>query len=114
MGARIAGDVAISADIAAANARRLGHSAGEEIKILVLHGVLHLAGFDHETDDGKMARKEVRLRKALGLPAGLIERNGQPENSYKKRRQVKSHRARNKSRAIKLGSDASRLISQTR
>jgi len=73
-----------------------------------------LAGHDHETDDGKMARKETRLRKSLGLPAGLIERNGQPKNPGRKRRQEKSHRARNKSQAIKLRSDASQLISQPR
>jgi probable rRNA maturation factor len=70
-----AGDVAISAEIAAQNARRLGHSAADEIKILTLHGVLHLAGFDHEQDRGQMARKEQRLRKQLGLPDGLIERS---------------------------------------
>jgi probable rRNA maturation factor len=68
------GDVAISADIAAANARRLGHPASQEIKILVLHGVLHLAGYDHDKDHGKMARKEQSLRKALKLPEALIER----------------------------------------
>ena len=70
-----AGDVAISADIAAQNARRLGHSPAEEIKILALHGVLHLSGYDHETDKGTMARREERLRSQLGLPVGLIERN---------------------------------------
>lgn len=70
-----AGDVAISAEIAAQNARRLGHSPAEEVKILALHGVLHLAGYDHEHDRGRMARKERALRKGLGLPAGLIERN---------------------------------------
>src|SRR5713226_10188043 len=74
-----AGDVAISAEIAAQNARRLGHSAAQEIKILVLHGVLHLAGYDHERDGGEMARKEQRLRRSLGLPSGLIERNGEVE-----------------------------------
>ena len=74
----LAGDIAISADIAAQNARHLGHSAAEEIKILVLHGMLHLAGFDHESDGGTMARKEARLRKALGLPTGLIERSAKP------------------------------------
>ena len=72
---RFAGDIAISAEIAAQNARRLHHSAAEEVKILALHGVLHLAGYDHEKDDGEMAAKEVRLRKALRLPSGLIERN---------------------------------------
>lgn len=70
-----AGDVAISADIAAKNARLLGHSTADEVKILALHGMLHLAGYDHEGDHGEMARKEVRLRKLLGLPPGLIERN---------------------------------------
>ena len=69
-----AGDIAISAEIAARNARRLGHSAADEMKILILHGLLHLAGYDHETDGGQMARKEARLRRALGLPTALIER----------------------------------------
>jgi probable rRNA maturation factor len=70
----LAGDIAISADIAAQNGRRLGHSTAAEVKVLVLHGVLHLAGYDHERDNGFMARKETRLRAALGLPTGLIER----------------------------------------
>jgi probable rRNA maturation factor len=69
-----AGDLAISAEMASQNARLLGHSPAEEIKILVLHGVLHLAGYDHEKDDGAMARREMRLRKILKLPVGLIER----------------------------------------
>ena len=72
-----AGDVAISADIAAQNARRLGHSAAVEIKILALHGVLHLAGYDHERDAGEMGRKEAGLRKKLGLPVALIARNAE-------------------------------------
>ena len=71
-----AGEIAISADIAAENAARLGHSAAEEVKILALHGVLHLAGYDHERDNGEMARKEIKLRQALGLPVALIERTG--------------------------------------
>jgi probable rRNA maturation factor len=70
----LAGEIAISAEIAAQNAFRLGHSTAEEIKILTLHGILHLAGFDHERDNGQMARKELRLRRVLRLPAGLIER----------------------------------------
>ncbi|HKH99955.1 MAG TPA: rRNA maturation RNase YbeY [Candidatus Sulfotelmatobacter sp.] len=72
--APIAGDIAISADIAARNAARLGHSAAAEVKILALHGILHLAGFDHERDNGEMARKEAKLRQALRLPVALIER----------------------------------------
>jgi probable rRNA maturation factor len=71
------GDVAISADIAAKNARLLGHSTAEEIKILTLHGLLHLAGYDHERDQGEMSRKEKRLRKLLGLLQGLVERSEQ-------------------------------------
>jgi probable rRNA maturation factor len=72
---RLAGDIAISADIAKQSARRLGHTAAQEIKILALHGVLHLAGYDHERGHGTMAGKEAELRRSLGLPAGLIERN---------------------------------------
>jgi probable rRNA maturation factor len=73
-----AGDIAIAADIAVQNARRLGHSATEEIKILVLHGVLHLAGYDHEHDRGEMASKEQSMRRQLGLPEGLLERGERP------------------------------------
>jgi probable rRNA maturation factor len=68
------GDVAISVDIAKENAERLGHAAADEIRVLVLHGVLHLAGYDHETDNGAMQAKEMLLRKKLRLPVGLIER----------------------------------------
>ena len=72
----LAGDIAISAEIAKQNARRLGHSVAQEVKILAVHGVLHLAGYDHERDHGVMASEEAALRQFLGLPAGLIERNG--------------------------------------
>jgi probable rRNA maturation factor len=72
--APLAGDIVISADIAAQNAVKLGHSAAEEVKILTLHGILHLAGFDHERDNGEMARRESELRQKLGLPVALIER----------------------------------------
>lgn len=73
--ARMAGELAISLDIARENAAHLGHSIAEEVKILVLHGILHLAGFDHEQDNGQMAREEARLRQKLNLNAGLIERS---------------------------------------
>jgi len=69
-----AGDIAISGDIARQNAARFGHSAAQEVKILTLHGILHLAGFDHERDNGRMARMEATLRQRLHLPAALIER----------------------------------------
>ena len=71
---KAAGDLAISAEIARETARRLGHSVAAEIKILALHGILHLAGFDHEHDHGEMAREESRLRRQLKLDSGLIER----------------------------------------
>ncbi|HWR37684.1 MAG TPA: rRNA maturation RNase YbeY [Clostridia bacterium] len=71
---RFAGDIAISADIARENGKQLGHGITTELKVLILHGVLHLAGYDHETDNGEMARKERRLRAELNLPDGLIER----------------------------------------
>lgn len=72
--AGVAGDVAISLAMASRNARALGHSVAEEIRILVLHGILHLAGFDHERDQGQMGEKELKLRRRLGLEIGLIER----------------------------------------
>ena len=70
------GDLAISRQRAAAQARRFGHDVHCEIEVLMLHGVLHLTGLDHETDGGEMARVEARWRRQLGLPGGLIERSG--------------------------------------
>ena len=72
--ANFSGDLAVSLDTAARNARRLGHSLAEEVRILVLHGILHLAGYDHERDNGEMARKESDLRRQLRLGSGVIER----------------------------------------
>ncbi|HXY50383.1 MAG TPA: rRNA maturation RNase YbeY [Terriglobales bacterium] len=71
---KFAGDLAVSADMAARNARLLGHPPAAEVKLLVLHGLLHLAGYDHESDSGEMARREERLRQQLGLPSALIGR----------------------------------------
>jgi probable rRNA maturation factor len=68
------GELAISIERARAQADEFGHSLVDELRILMLHGVLHLAGFDHERDLGEMARTEHRLRRTLGLPAGLIAR----------------------------------------
>jgi probable rRNA maturation factor len=68
------GDIAISLQRARAQARRYGHPTEIEIRILMLHGVLHLLGMDHEAGGGRMARAEKRWRKRLGLPEGLIER----------------------------------------
>ena len=68
------GELAISVERAREQAKLLGHDIEDEIRILMLHGVLHLLGMDHEKDRGRIARAETRLRKKLGLPAGLIER----------------------------------------
>ena len=68
------GEIAISADRAAAQARSFGHSISNEIRILMLHGLLHLLGMDHETDRGEMARAEARWRRKLDLPNTLIAR----------------------------------------
>lgn len=76
---RFTGDIAISADMGARNARRLGHTVADELKVLILHGLLHLAGYDHESDNGEMARKEAGLRRKLGLPVALIERTAVTE-----------------------------------
>ena len=74
---RIAGDLAISVETAAREAEKRGHSLDLELRVLLLHGVLHLAGYDHETDSGEMERKENTLRKKLGLAEGLIARAAQ-------------------------------------
>lgn len=83
-----AGDIAISLDIAEHNARFLGHSINDEIRILILHGILHLAGYDHENDKGEMAKKEMLLRRRLALPTGLIERNDRSPTRKKSARAV--------------------------
>ena len=61
------GDVAVSVDTAAAQAKENGLKFDEEIAQLILHGLLHLSGYDHETDNGEMNRLELRLRKKLGI-----------------------------------------------
>jgi probable rRNA maturation factor len=61
------GDVAISPATARRNAKRLGRTLPSELQTLILHGVLHLLGYDHETDRGEMDRMEARLRRRLGL-----------------------------------------------
>lgn len=66
------GDIAISPETARRNARRFARSLADELRILILHGMIHLAGFDHETDHGQMERLERRLRRRLGV-------DGRPE-----------------------------------
>lgn len=71
---QVAGDLAISVATARKQAAAQRHAQGVELKVLILHGLLHLAGYDHEADSGQMARRERVLRMRLGLPVGLIER----------------------------------------
>ncbi len=73
-GEEFLGEIAISVDRAREQAARYGHSLEEELAILMLHGLLHLVGFDHERDRGRMRRAEAHWRRLLGLPDGLIER----------------------------------------
>jgi probable rRNA maturation factor len=69
------GDIVIAAGVARRQALEAGHSLQTELRVLALHGLLHLLGYDHEHDDGRMARLERRLRLKGGLREGLIERN---------------------------------------
>jgi probable rRNA maturation factor len=81
----IAGDIAISVTTALGQAAEQGHALAVEIKVLILHGLLHLAGYDHEADRGQMARRERLLRARLRLPQGLIERASGQANPAPKR-----------------------------
>jgi probable rRNA maturation factor len=72
------GDIVIAEGVAKRQAKEHGHTLKTEIQTLALHGLLHLLGYDHETDDGRMARAEGRLRRKAGLPPALIERNPAP------------------------------------
>ena len=69
------GEMAISVPRAAEQAQEFGHSVEDEIRILMVHGLLHLLGMDHETDNGEMRETELQWRERLSLPAGLIERS---------------------------------------
>ena len=70
----VLGDIVIAAGVARRQARDAGHHETAELRILALHGLLHLLGYDHEQDNGRMGRVERRLRRKGGLPEGLIER----------------------------------------
>jgi probable rRNA maturation factor len=70
----LAGDLAISLETACRQAHAFQHALATEVKVLMLHGVLHLAGLDHESDSGQMARRESILRRRFDLPSGLIQR----------------------------------------
>jgi probable rRNA maturation factor len=68
------GDIVIAQGVARRQAHEAGHPEATELKVLALHGLLHLLGYDHERDNGAMARLERRLRRKGGLREGLIER----------------------------------------
>jgi probable rRNA maturation factor len=72
------GDLAIATGVARRQAREHGHALTVELRVLALHGLLHLLGYDHETDRGRMARTEARLGRRAGLPAALIGRTPRP------------------------------------
>lgn len=106
-GSAAAGDLAISLETAARQAADRGHALLVEVKILLLHGLLHLAGYDHESDSGQMARREALLRRELNLPLGLIER-AKPEKPVSNAR-AKSTKGMGRARATKAASSQSRL-----
>jgi probable rRNA maturation factor len=85
----LAGDLAISVETAVRQAEDLGHTLAVELQILLLHGLLHLAGYDHEHDSGQMARREAALRRRLGLDQGLIERSATASPLRRSRREVR-------------------------
>jgi probable rRNA maturation factor len=89
---QMAGDLAVSVETAARQATEAGHPLAQELQVLILHGVLHLGGYDHESDQGEMARKEATLRRRFGLNAGLIERAKTPTG--KKHASVRRRSAR--------------------
>jgi len=68
------GDIVIARGVARRQAQAAGHPESTELRVLALHGLLHLLGYDHEADTGQMARVEKRLRRKGGLREGLIER----------------------------------------
>ena len=86
-----AGDLAISLETAARQAQEHGHTLRDEVRVLLLHGLLHLKGMDHEADRGEMAAREAELRKQLRLPVGLIART---ENAPEKAARIKSKELR--------------------
>jgi probable rRNA maturation factor len=105
MPAPIAGDLAISVETADRQAAEHGHSLVEEVRILLLHGTLHLAGYDHEIDSGEMARLEQRLRVKLGLKSALIERTQAVSAKSAKKAALKSAKKKTVSPKRKTVSD---------
>jgi probable rRNA maturation factor len=99
MAAVYGGDLAVSLETAQRQAEQHGHSLRDEVRILLLHGLLHLSGMDHEADAGEMAEREAELRKRLRLKSGLIARAGKHTSGAKASGYPKaSSRPRGKSR----------------
>jgi probable rRNA maturation factor len=92
--AKHAGDLAISLETAARQATAYGHTLRDEVRILLLHGLLHLAGEDHEADNGEMAAREATLRRELRLPVTLIERVEKIAKPHRTAKSSKSRRGR--------------------
>jgi probable rRNA maturation factor len=84
-GPELAGDLAISLETAARQAEQYGHTLRDEVRVLLLHGVLHLAGFDHEVDSGEMAAREADLQRRLGISSGLIARTSESRAKARKK-----------------------------
>jgi probable rRNA maturation factor len=83
---RFLGDIVIARGVAQRQAREAGHSEATELRVLALHGLLHLLGYDHENDRGTMDRVERRLRRKGGLPEGRIERTASGSATPRRRR----------------------------
>lgn len=99
---KLAGDLAISIPTARRQAAEQQHALATEVKVLVLHGLLHLAGYDHESDTGQMERRERKLRASLGLPGGLIERSAEPKRTISKPLASKPAAAKSSAKARRL------------
>jgi probable rRNA maturation factor len=80
---RVLGDIVIARGVARRQAREAGHSELTEWRVLALHGLLHLIGYDHERDGGRMRQVERRLRRKGGLREGLIDRAARPRNRHR-------------------------------
>jgi probable rRNA maturation factor len=86
------GDIVIATGVAHRQADDVGHPVSTEFKVLALHGLLHLLGYDHETDESAMARLEGMLRRKAGLEEGLIARHGAPRRATATRRSPRTVR----------------------
>ena len=91
---RYLGDIVIARGVARRQAREVRHGEDDELRVLALHGLLHLLGYDHERDDGRMRRLERRLLRANGVHAGLIERTNSARPSTGSGRASKEHAVR--------------------